>query len=473
MPLDVIYGPKIEKKSILEKMAPFVDKLVNLYNQKKMQEWDNQWMTMALKDIEKASDQETMDALFAKAEPDKEWLDIEGATNFAQGALGMLNFTSQSAADLTKQNLPALSAITEGTPKTGLDIKAKPEETAKQPETQMMPDKMEWNELYKFVSELPTGRVDWSNTLQKFQQRLESKKKMGDAATHFLNTILGQGIPDQRAKFESDVKLTDYLMKTLYPETETRLPSSEMELWLTNREVWQQYQHDKAAGKPTLDLEALSQWLVDNNMEITGGTVNPMTDSVSYNFRSKDEKEPFEQVLARAEEYVRRNPNMQISSINFETKSVSVGPRPKETAAAAPKSKVNDILFGDTGIIPKFIKTNTIDMGDPLSEEEKELVIQNYKIRKPVLTAEEIAEIERYFKQIGVDPYAVKLPKDEGNGGEGETGVQWWNPFTWGKLEEENLGKGRDRYGYVKGETREVDGKKYEYVGDNKWKPIS
>ena len=86
----------------------------------------------------------------------------------------------------------------------------------------------------------------------------------------------------------------------------------------------------------------------------------------------------------------------------------------------------------------------------------------------------EIAEVERYFKQIGVDPYAVKLPEDKSEAEQKEnTGVQWWNPFTWGQLEEENIGKGRDKYGYVIGEIKEANGKKYEYIGNNKWKPIS
>ena len=283
-PLGVIKVNYGKQESVFEKLAPFVDKMVNLYNQVQMQKWDNEWMTMAIKDIEKASNPEAIDALFAKANPPSGYIDTEGFTNFAQEAIGMINMTSQPAADLMGKNLPALTAVTGETPKTGLGIKDKPGET---PETQLMPDKMEWNELYKFVSELPDGQVDWNNTLGVFQQRLESKKKMGESAMNMMNQILGQGVPDQRAKFEEDVKFTDYLQQTLYPESETKMPGSEMELFLTNPELYQEYQKAKQSGKPEIDLDKFNQWMTESGMELSGGSVNPTTGNLSYNFRPK------------------------------------------------------------------------------------------------------------------------------------------------------------------------------------------
>lgn len=276
MPLGVITVDYGKQESIFEKLNPFVDKLVNIYNNKKMQEWDSEWMTMALKDIDKASNQESIDALFAKQNPPEGWIDTEGMTNFAQEAIGMINMTSQPAEDLMKNNLPALSTVAEGIPKTGLAINPKPKET---PETQLMPDKMEWNELYKFVSELPTGQVDWSNTLGVFQQRLESKKKMGDAAKQFLNQILGQGVTDQRAKFEQDFNLTSDIMQTLYPETEQVDPIAQA--WDRAAKLPQDMRADFLRQNgidipegDKLDYDSLNAFMKDNNMKVKTSTVN-------------------------------------------------------------------------------------------------------------------------------------------------------------------------------------------------------
>lgn len=496
MPLGVITVNYGKQESIFEKLNPFVDKLVNIYNNKKMQEWDSEWMTMALKDIDKASNQESIDALFAKQNPPEGWIDTEGMTNFAQEAIGMINMTSQPAEDLMKNNLPALSTVAEGIPKTGLAINPKPKET---PETQLMPDKMEWNELYKFVSELPTGQVDWSNTLGVFQQRLESKKKMGDTAKQFLNQILGQGVPDQRAKFEQDFNLTSDIMQTLYPETEQVDPIAQA--WDRAAKLPQDMRADFLRQQgidipegDKLDYDALNEFMKANNMKVKTSTVNDKGGQ-SFVLEPIEEEYNLNDIASMIKEAEQAGIDLRYTKDGFtmstasETsgkpssdyerwladpesfeKFKSIGKDDEKTI----KTNVNDVLFGDTGIIPKFIKDETIDMGMPLTEEDKELIVNNYKIKKATLSANEIAEVERYFKQIGIDPYAVKLPEDKPEPEQKEnTGVQWWNPFTWGQLEEENLGKGRDKYGYVMGEIKEANSKKYEYIGNNKWKPIS
>jgi hypothetical protein len=184
------------------------------------------------------------------------------------------------------------------------------------------------------------------------------------------------------------------------------------------------------------------------------------------NYLSKfTNKKVFDQQKASIE----KNYGYDLSGITFESLQK---PETSEKPATIKPKTVEDILFGDMGIISADTKKNTIDLGDPLSETEKERIINNYKIKKPALTPEQITEIERYFKQIGVDPYAVELPEPEAKEEE-KKGVQWYNPLTWFNLPEGTGSKGRDRYGFVVGEIKEVDGKKYEYVGDNKWKPIS
>ena len=246
MPLEVIYGPKYEQKSIFEHLDVFVQKITDAYKQKKLQEWDNEWMTMALKDIGKASEQETTDALLSKINPPEDYLDMEGMKGFAENAVGMLQ------KDVSPETTP------EG-------------------QKQFMPNKMEWNELYKFVSELPTGEVAWDNTLELFKKRLEQGRALGERATSFLNTILGQGVTDQRAKLEKDVNFTNYLMQTLYPEQADTVAEAwrRAEILPSERRIpfLKSYGIDIPEGE-TLDYDALNEFMQTNKLQIKNVTVN-------------------------------------------------------------------------------------------------------------------------------------------------------------------------------------------------------
>jgi hypothetical protein len=288
MPLETIIVDYGKQESIFEKLVPFVDKIVNIYNQKQMQEWDSEWMAMALKDIEKPSDPATLDALFSKVNPPEGYIDTKGATDFAKQALGSMTLHEQMMGITPQQPDTQFGPVQQKEIMTG-GLQPKASQTPatqtgvsqKQPgkeETQLIPDKMEWEELYKFVQELPSGQVDWSNTLNLFQQRLESKKKMGDAATQFMNMILGQQ-QDPRAKLREDVDLTDYLMKTLYPETEEVDPIATA--WdrasTLPQELRADYLREHGINIPEgakLDYNALNTFMKDNNMKVKGTTVN-------------------------------------------------------------------------------------------------------------------------------------------------------------------------------------------------------
>ena len=427
MPLGVITVDYGKHESIFEKLNPFVDKLVTAYKQKQLNEWDNEWMTMAIKDIENASAPDTINALMEKQNPPEGYIDIEGATSFATDAVGMLR-----RKEIMTGNLP--------------------------PNGDIFPDKMEFNELFAYVQSLPSGQVDWSNTLGLFKERLESKRKMGDAAQQFLNQILGQGIPDQRARFENDFNLSKNIMQTLYPETEQvdpialawdragKLPQDMRADFLRQQGI------DIPEGDK-LDYDLLNSFMKDNNLKIKTQTVNDKGEQ-SFTLEPIEDEYDLNSIASMIKEAEQAGINLKYTKDGLTMSAASetsnkpssdyerwlADPEKFEEyksieSATTKKSRVNDILFGDTGIIPKFIKDETIDMGMPLTEEEKDVIVSNYKIRKPTLTSEEIAEIERYFMQmalIRVQPNFQSLCLKK------EKLESIWNPFTWGQLEEEN-----------------------------------
>jgi len=228
-------------------------------------------------------------------------------------------------------------------------------------------------------------------------------------------------------------------------------------------------------------------------LAIDSVTVDPISGKLNYTFKAEKEgKEPFNNVIAKAEAYVREHPGMRITNINFALETVTVGPELKETAAttATLKSRVNDILFGPTGLIPKFIQKE-MDDGIPLTEEHKDTIVRNYKLRKPDLSAEEIAEIERYFMQIDVNPYEVKQvepepePQPKEEKGTLRAVGDWFLEFigfgdnkekpSVTETKQESSGK-RDKYGHYINETQtyedETGKHKAMYLGNNKWKRL-
>jgi hypothetical protein len=230
VPLDVIQMPNYQ--SGWSQLNVFADKLVNAYKEAQLKKWDNEWMAIAISDIENANKQ---DDLLDKIEPPSGYIDTEGIKKFSDSAMGMLQKKEVMTGGITEGITSPISQ-----PNQAVTQEAKP---------QLLPDVQEFNDLYKFVSELPTGKVDWTNSLNIFKKRLESKRALGSQAEQFLNMILGQAPTDQRAKFEADFNLAGNMKDVLYPD---QTPKSEMEMYLNNPEEYKKYKEaGRVPEKPT------------------------------------------------------------------------------------------------------------------------------------------------------------------------------------------------------------------------------
>jgi len=211
VPLEVIYLPK--QKSIWEEINPFIEKLVGAYKQSQETKWNNEWQLSAIADIEKANKPQDVNSFLEMQKIPEENLELEKFKVFAQDAVTLLQQEKFTGIPQIK------SEFTPG------DIGIK--------EGDLIPNVKEFNELYKYVSELPTGKVDWTNTLNLFKEKLESGRAMGTAAQQFLSMIMGQSMPtDERQKVQQDVAFTQDLKNIFFPETIEKQPSSELEYWL-------------------------------------------------------------------------------------------------------------------------------------------------------------------------------------------------------------------------------------------------
>lgn len=488
MPLGVITVDYGKHESIFEKLNPFVDKLVTAYKQKQLNEWDNEWMTMAIKDIENASDPDTINALMEKQNPPEGYIDIEGATSFATDAVGMLR----------------RKEISQNTPQNGASMQ----------NGDIFPDKMEFNELFAYVQSLPSGQVDWNNTLGLFKERLESKRKMGDSAQQFLNQILGQGIPDQRARFENDFNLSKNIMQTLYPETEQVDPIAQA--WDRAGKLPQDMRADFLRQQgidipegDKLDYDALNEFMKANNMKVKTSTVN---DKGGQSFVLEPIQEEYD-----LNDIAKMIKNAEQAGIKLTYTKDGFSMSTTSTAGSKPSSDYERWL-ADPESFEKFKsigKDSSTDTGKPptygTAQNIKEDLIANVETKEDYnneinrlkalnidtssfsykdivkekynqamqwvkysfdMIGAGIEQDENYnYKQLYKDSWesAKKYDKEY----QKETGKKLLTAPGEERWAGEDMSRGRDKYGYVIGETKEIDGVTYEYIGDDKWESKS
>ena len=352
MPLSVVTASGPGTKSIFEKLNPFVDKLVGVYKQKKLNEWDNEWMSAMLADIEVAGNKKSIDVSILKKDPPEGYIDIEGMTKFADESMGML-----------AQKEAMMGGATEP--------------TGQATSTELLPDPKEFNELYQFVSELPTGRVDWANTKGVFKERLESGRAMGQAAQSMLMQILGQQPVDQRAKFEQDFDLASKMKEELYPETEEAgivfdpeqfkkdNPDMEISGYNSNTGGYTfKRKEEEEEGKPEIDFDKLNKFLTDNNMKLKGVSANPTTGNLNYTFGTKESVTPakakptWEGNLAKAKQFTKDNPEFEITGTNPDSGSVTVS---KIKTGTTTETKKTPPTYEETVRINKDLLDRTKD----------------------------------------------------------------------------------------------------------------
>ena len=327
--------------------------IVENYKQWQEKKWDTEWQQAALSDIDKAKNQQT-DILLQNINPPADKIDIEGATQFADNAIGMLQQKEliTGGLDLKQpdeagmvQNKEIMTGGLEGSQEVATVTppmkEEKPQTAQSGTVSKTIPDISEFNELMKFIQDLPTGEVNWDNTLSLFEQRLQKKRSLGDAATQFLNQILGQGVTDQKAKFEDDFNLSKNIMQTLYPETEQQEETFDPEAFLQSNPDMEITGYNSNTGgytfrrkeqveeKPQIDVNKLVTTLEENGMKLSSANFNPTTGNLSYSFTAEKPdtgtaKASWEQNLSKAQQFIQSNPDYEITGTNPDSGSVTI-----------------------------------------------------------------------------------------------------------------------------------------------------
>ena len=247
MPLGVVYT---KSKSVWDDIVPFVETLVGAYQKSQETKWENEWTSAYISDLERSGTKQEVDDILLKSKMPKENLDIEGAKTFANEAMSLLAQKEIALGNLQPGDVRPQTKL-KG--KVGVGDNVRPQAME---ETQLMPDKMEFNDLYKFVSELPTGKTDWGNTLGVFKERLEKGRALGTQAQQLLQMIGIDMKPENtRQKVEQDFNFAKKI-QDLGKEDE---PSNMYEHWKADPENVEKFMNIGKEKKEVFDDDAFLQ----------------------------------------------------------------------------------------------------------------------------------------------------------------------------------------------------------------------
>ena len=340
MPLDVVYT---KSRSIWDDINPFLRQLGEAYKKSQQIKWDNEWQLTGIADIEKAIAAQEVPKLLEMQKQPEEYRDMEGFEKFAKDSVNLLTMKE-----------------IEMSPEDFVQTGVKPS----QGQMQTVPDKKEWSELYKFVSELPTGKIDWTDTRQVFKKRLESGRAIGTAGQQFLNMIMGQSmLVNQRQKVEKDVAFTEELESIFFPKE--KAPSSDYERWKQDPEGFAAFKQAGRQPEMVFDWESFLKdnpdWQIKSISSKGDVSVGRKDTTKKYDFETWEE----------AQKWTKANPQA-----GFDWK---IDPQPEGFNVSAVKKTVTP--GGITKTIPTYGVIQNINEGLMNPDKDYDTELHNAQVK--------------------------------------------------------------------------------------------
>jgi len=201
------------------------------------------------------------------------------------------------------------------------------------PTTETMIPKMDIYQIYNAVKDLPTGEISWDNIYKKMTEKKPFWMGTTGPEQYVLNQMLEQ-VKDPRAKIESDINLAKLVEETFAPEEAKRpgkYPYTEEEV-----KEYELYKKSLEPPEEQIDFDKLNEFLEANNMKLSGVSVNPKTGNLSYSFGSKSIEKSWGEFLGEANEFIKLNPDYEVTSTNPKTGSVTISKKGVGVAETKP-----------------------------------------------------------------------------------------------------------------------------------------
>ena len=353
MPLEVIRRNRGRDVSIWETLGGVIDQISSTYQRVQQSKFEKELMQTLYDTISDPANKIDVEASLSELmNPPQEVINPSGLDQFATDIAGKLQQKEIITGVLPQQD-------------TGTTAVTKSQQT-KSP----IADE-DFRDIFNTISSLPLAPdIDFSAVADLIFANFD--KRWG-------NTALTQGIlsnimkykqgqlaeQDPRATLERNLDLSKKYHDYLYPEETKRMPSSLMELYLTDPEKAEEYKEFKEGpAKPELDYEELEKIAKENGLVITGFNFNPTTNNVNFSVGKPSKpdkpKRTISENLEAADIIMRNtldeegNPTLKIGSVNPGTGNVNL------TSVGAPGTG-GSISTADLNYLNKFDDVTTFD----------------------------------------------------------------------------------------------------------------
>lgn len=360
MPLEVIYGPKTT--SIWEALSGVVDQISSTFQRVRQNKYEKELMQTYYNAISDPASKVDVESIISQlTNPPQGIINPPELNQFATDVAGKLQ-----QKEVMLGNLPALVPQT-GVPKGVIPTGA----LTKSQQVKPLIAQDDFQIIFNAISALPTAPdIDFSAVTDMIFANFD--KKWGNTALtqNILSNIMGHkqtqlAQQDPRAMLETNLNLTKKYHDYLYPHEEVKMPSSLMELYLTDPEKAKEYQKfAKGPTKPELDYDELDKIAKENGLVITGFNFNPTTNNVSFSVGKpptpEKPKPTISQNLKAADIIIRNtldekgNPTLKIGSVNPGTGNVNL-------TSIAPAGPTGTISTADVNYLDKFNEVTTLD----------------------------------------------------------------------------------------------------------------
>ena len=190
------------------------------------------------------------------------------------------------------------------------------------------------SQLHKTISGMPSGDINWANLYKEMSQKKPWFMGPTGPEDIVMQQMMGQ-IKDPKAKLEADIKLAKLVEETFYPGEAKRpgkYPYTEQEV-----KDYDLYKKSLEPPEEQIDFDKLNEFIEANDMKLSGVSVNPKTGNLSYSFSAKSTDKTWGEFLGEANEFVKLNPDYEITATNPKTGSVSIEKKGKPAGVTEAK----------------------------------------------------------------------------------------------------------------------------------------
>jgi len=263
--------------------------------------------------LEKAltADQQTETINILNAEPDES---IYGDQDKLMETAGKLVDTFNIAGNLLAKKESTMSP----TP----SMRGIPATTGMPPTSEVMIPKGSREEIFNAVMAMPEGLMDLQPIFDYMKEhRPGLMGSMSSTEQWVMDQAMGQ-ISDPKEELGKNLDLANKISDFYKEPTEKRAgkyPYSEAEV--KDYELWKKSQE---APETQIDFDKLNEFIEANDMRLSGVNVNPGTGNLSYSFAAKSTDKTWGEFIGEANEFIKLNPDYEVTSTNPKTGSVTI-----------------------------------------------------------------------------------------------------------------------------------------------------